>query len=204
MTIMMVNVNDWSKYNLSGRRVVVSISSTSDKSCLWKPGLIILVEEREVVILQGLHFILQEKPAHDGDIDPVKEGARLLSSPSRHRLPLTKHILQIWVGNWRRDRNEENGRRRDGGQEAPVQGAVGEVGDAHQSSLFSSAQQKLVSCFPSCSSLHREDQIHRVTASSNVFPPLITNPLSALFTLENENSFNSAPTTICCSLRKIG
>ena len=32
----------FNKSNLSGRRVVVSISSTSDKSCLWKPGLIIL------------------------------------------------------------------------------------------------------------------------------------------------------------------
>ena len=54
MTIMMAYVNDWVKCNLSGRRVVVSISSTSDKSCLWKPGLIILMEGREVVKLHGL------------------------------------------------------------------------------------------------------------------------------------------------------
>ena len=37
-----VYVNDWDKSDLSGRRVVVSISSTSDRSCLWKPGLMIL------------------------------------------------------------------------------------------------------------------------------------------------------------------
>ena len=38
----MTKVNHCVKSNLSGRRVVVSISSTSDKSCLWKPGFIIL------------------------------------------------------------------------------------------------------------------------------------------------------------------
>ena len=35
--------------DLSGRRVVVSINSTSDKSCLWKPGLMILLDKEAVI-----------------------------------------------------------------------------------------------------------------------------------------------------------
>ena len=45
VVLCLVRLGVWwecAKCNLSGRRVVVSISSTSDSSCLWKPGLMIL------------------------------------------------------------------------------------------------------------------------------------------------------------------
>ena len=42
-------------------------------------------------------------PAHDGDVDPVEERARLLSSSPRHRLPLAQHLLERRMENGKID-----------------------------------------------------------------------------------------------------
>ena len=96
--------------NLSGRRVVVSINSTSERSCLWKPGLIILEMRRVKIMLrrsvskkmeENSHEFEREfewfKPAHHRDIDAVKEGTRIFASSSRHCLPLAPHLLKVKI-----------------------------------------------------------------------------------------------------------
>ena len=92
--------------NLSGRRVVVSINSTSERSCLWKPGLMILELRRVKVMfrrlvskkLDGREWSSNRerfKPAHHRDIDAVKERTRFFASSSRHCLALAPHLLSV-------------------------------------------------------------------------------------------------------------
>ena len=50
--------------NLSGRRVVVSINSTSERSCLCNPGLMILELRRVKIILRRLVSKKMEENGH--------------------------------------------------------------------------------------------------------------------------------------------
>ena len=96
----MTKVNHCVKSNLSGRRVVVSISSTSDKSCLWKPGFIILFKSHGFPVFRRKKTCWG-KPAHHRDVDSIEKWTRLLPSPPRHRLSLAPCLLKTRMGSVR-------------------------------------------------------------------------------------------------------